>query len=71
MDTKQLIERIVSKAKLLDLPKLKTLLEDAVSKQKKGELNAEYITSVAPKILACIKEDAQDEVKKLLENFTK
>lgn len=67
----QFFDYILSKANLLDLPKIKDILKESFEKQTKGEMNAEYLTQLAPKLLACIKDDAKQEVANVLEDFKK
>lgn len=45
------------------------LLEESFSKQADGTFNSEYLQAFIPQMMACIQEEAREEVQNIMMNF--
>lgn len=60
---------ILSKVKEENVEEVKALLNEAFEKQREGSFNLMYLTSFVPKLMGYVKEEAKDEVMKIVDEF--
>ncbi len=67
----QFLTFILDRTKEDKKEKMQALLAEMFERQQTGKLDKMYLMTKAPKLLACLKPEAIDEVKQVVSEFSK